>query len=173
MKDSIETKIKKSAASKLRIKNNPNSLPKNKNRVHEGVQLKNIQLAAKNRIGKLIWINNGEFETQHNREEQLPEGFVVGRLCPIFKGKTHSLESKNKIREKILGDICYNNGSVNIKIKEGDPIPDGFKKGMIQSHDKFRWINNGEIEKKFFFEREEKIPDGWKVGRIFRKRNTN
>jgi hypothetical protein len=171
LKDSNETKIKKSFASKIRIKNNPNSLPNNKNRTHSGVALENIQNAARNRAGSLVWINNGEIELQHKKELVIPDGFTLGRVKSIFKGRTHSIESKDKIREKILGDICYNNGVVNLKIKDGDFIPDGFVKGMIQNHEKFNWINNGEVERKFFFEREKEVPPGWSRGRLFRPRS--
>ena len=51
-KDSAETRLKKSHSSKQRIKNNPNTLPCNKNRVHVGIALENIQNAAKKRVGK-------------------------------------------------------------------------------------------------------------------------
>lgn len=170
LKDSAETKLKKSHSAKQRVKNNPNTLPNNKNRIHSGKALENIQNAAKKRAGKLIWINNGLTETKHRKDQKIPEGFVAGRICGMFKGKKHSLNSKAKISNKIFGDICYNNGITNLKIKQGDAIPDGFKKGMIQNHQKFIWINNGEIEKKFFHEKESHIPDGWYKGRVYKTR---
>jgi hypothetical protein len=41
---------------------------------------------------------------------------------------------------------------------------------MIQNHEKFIWINDGEMEKKFFFEKESQVLDGWRKGRIYKTR---
>ena len=122
------------------------------------------------RIGKEIWITNGEVELKHDKNDEIPSGFSIGRVRAFFSGKTHTEESKEKIRRKISGDICYNNGVINIKLKDGDTIPDGFKKGMIQVHEKFKWINDEKEERKFFFEKEDNLPEGWNIGRLYRKR---
>lgn len=171
LKDSSDVRQRKSIASKIRVEKMPNSIPKNKGRIHTGSALENIRLASKNRIGKFIWINNGIVEDQHPKDDDIPDGFTIGRLKSPFKGRKHTDESRNKIRNNITGDIVYNNGSINIKIKDGDIIPEGFSKGMIQVHKKFKWINNGREERKFFFEEEHQIPDGWLEGRVYKKRN--
>ena len=54
-----------------------------------------------------IWINNTIDELQIDSSDELPEGYIKGRLFRSY----------------------YTNGKITIKLKSSEPIPEGFYKG--------------------------------------------
>lgn len=78
-------------------------------------------------------------------------------------------EFRDKIKSRVSEDnknrITITNGVQTRRIKEGDPLPQGWRLG--QSHKTthgLRWINNGQIEK--MIPKDIPIPEGYKTGRI-------
>jgi hypothetical protein len=144
--------------------------PDNRGRIHEGVSLENMRMASKNRIGCNVWITNGINTILSRVGDIIPEGWKQGRGDDVQKFTTHTQESKDKISEKIKGDVCYNNGISNLKIKSWDIPPEGYFRGMIQKHDRV-WITNDQISK--VIKRNDDIPTGWRMGRTIKQRNSN
>jgi hypothetical protein len=164
LKDSEQTKTIKSEVSKRRVIDKPHTIPNNKGRKHIGEKLLNMQTAFKKKIGKYKWITNGKITFLHNVNNKLPEEFYYGRGSDVKKCEQHTEETKRKISEKIKGDISYNNGKKNIKMKMGDVPPPGFVRGMLQDHGNKIWINDGVLTKKHNVG--DIMPNGWKKGRI-------
>lgn len=144
--------------------------PNNKNRKHTGKALENMHLASQKRIGKFVWATDGKITKLVLKDDVLPEGYYPGRGEDVPKFVEHTEETKEKIAKKIMGDVCYNNGKVNLKLKAGQQPPEGFVKGMIQNHT-WKWITNGSETKKIH--KNETIPTGWKSGRSIQKGNVN
>lgn len=115
-------------------------------------------------------ITNGIDARCIRHDEPIPDGWWLGRHPDNKKFQSHTEESKRKIADKIRGDVCYNNGTINIKLKEGGIPPDGFVRGMIQKHLDRVWINNGTTNRKQLTT--EPIPEGWVRGR-FKRETTN
>jgi hypothetical protein len=164
LRDTEETRLKKSKSSKQRIIDRPNTIPNNLNRKHSGQALRNMKESHMKRVGTYKWITNGDLTFLHNVSNVLPEGFCYGRGADVKKFESHNQETKKKISEKIKGDVCYNNGIINLKLKNDQTPPEGFVRGMIQNHGKKIWITNGVISK--ILHGEQDIPDGWKRGRV-------
>jgi hypothetical protein len=158
-------KLKKSQERMKAVRIQPNNLGIK----HEGIELENIRMAAKQRRGKYFWITDGINTKNIGANEEIPEGWYRGRGVDYERFQKHSENSKKKIADKITGDVCYNDGKVNLKLKIGDVPPPGFVKGMIQNHRNYFWITNGVETKKLFSD--EKVPEGWYKGRTFKKRN--
>ena len=64
----------------------------------------------------------------------------------------------------------YNNGKINILLKEGEPIPEGFIPGMKEKrpggYSKFNyvWYTNGQEQKRLSLQSGDIIPEGWVKG---------
>lgn len=144
--------------------------PSNKDRKHIGKALENMRLSAQKRTGKFFWITNGKISKLVLKHDVLPEGYYPGRGEDMPKFIRHTEETKEKIAKKIMGDVCYNNGKVNLKLKIGQQPPEGYVRGMIQNHT-WKWITNGSDTKKIH--KNEPIPNGWKNGRSFQKGSAN
>lgn len=142
--------------------------PNNKDRCHAGQALSNMRDAALKRTGKYIWITDGKSATLIDKGAEIPEGYYFGRGENFKRFVKHTDEAKLKIAEKIKGDVCYNNGINNLKIKQNTIPPEGYVKGMIQQHCS-KWITNGIESKKI--KKTDILPDGWTNGRIINKRN--
>jgi len=161
--DSDEVKEIKSKSSKKRVIAKPWTIPNNKGRIHGGQALKNLKKSHEKRKGVYIWINNSVEDKLHDkRNGDIPNGWSKGRIISPMKNKFHTEAAKDKIRVAAGEFICYNNGSKNLKLKEGELPPDGFVLGMIQKKRKKCWITNG-VETKFCYD--STIPDGWYKGR--------
>jgi hypothetical protein len=144
--------------------------PNNKGIKHEGYALENMRSASKKRVGCYIWITNGTETVLIKSGDILPEGWRKGRSFIDKKIKSHTQQTKDKIAEKNKGDICYNNGIINLKIKNWELPPIGFFKGMIQNHDRV-WITDGQTSK--VIKHNDDLPIGWRKGRIIKRRNSN
>lgn len=84
------------------------------------------------------------------------------------KGKPPSNKGKpisEKQRQDLIGRICINNGQQNRYIHPQDPIPNGWKIGLIREnyHKNKIMITNGTINK--YIEQNKPIPSGWKRGK--------
>jgi hypothetical protein len=143
--------------------------PQNKGRVHKGQALQNIIEAAANRRGKFVWVNDGTRTYLIESSELNTCGLVRGRGPDIERFTHHTEDAKKKIADKIRGDVCYNDGTRNIKLKIGDTPPPGFVKGMIQKHRNRKWFTDGSTNK--FVMDGDPIPSGdFRPGRTFKKR---
>lgn len=158
-------KISKKA--KIRIKEKPHTLPNNKNRIHYGKGLLNIRKAAAKRIGLYHFITDGNIKKLVLKSTPIPDGWRIGGIPTFTK---HTEESKNKIanHENIKNITNYTNGIINLKIKPFESVPSGFYKGMTQNHKPRIWISNGLNSKQH--DVSEKIPEGWKMGRVFKQK---
>ena len=68
----------------------------------------NIKVGGGGGVNGLIWVNNGKRSIYWNPKKPIPNGWTKGRLMSdeerkrwgqAFKGKSHSLEHQNKMRE--------------------------------------------------------------------------
>jgi hypothetical protein len=100
-----------------------------------------LSLGGKNSM-KILWESN-DFRESHkirmiNQNKNLHKDGKI--KPPTFSGKTHSEESKQKMRESSKGKgttytnsqfgTCWiNNGTENMKIRKGDSIPEGWSLG--------------------------------------------
>lgn len=134
LKDSDKTKLTKSIAAKKRIDKNPHTLPDNKGRVFSETGYDNMCKAAEKRKGN-IKVNNGIIELELRPNDEIPFGFLKGRLPSVIK-KLHeasmSPESNRKRSETIKGSKCYTNGTTNKWVKPNEIPPEGFSKGMTK-----------------------------------------
>ena len=139
--------------------------PNNKHRIHSQSSRRNMSIGKKNK--KYKWITNGQESKLISEFSTVPHGWLYGRDMNYKRFTRHSDESKKKISEKIKGDVCYNNGIINLKLKEGQKPPDGFVLGMIQHHKPKMWITDGEQNR--LHHPEVEIPEGWRKGRYIEK----
>lgn len=143
--------------------------PDNKGRVYKGEALQSRVDAAANRRGKFVWANDGSRSFLVETSELDTSGLMRGRGPDIVRFSQHTEEAKKRIADKIRGDVCYNNGTKNLKLKIGDVPPPGFVKGMIQNHNKRRWFTDGSVN--VFVVDGDPIPVGdFRPGRVFKKR---
>jgi len=113
--------------------------------------------------------NNGIKAIQLSEGEEIPEGFVPGRL-PI------SDETRHKLRDNTRGKKFYNNGINSIMLSDGEEIPEGFVLGRSEEHrrklgDNIRgrkYYNNG--IKSIRLSEGEEIPEGFVLGGLSIKR---
>lgn len=98
------------------------------------------------------WITNGVKNSFINSDEEIPEGWTLGRFV--------SEKTKEKLGDVSRRRILVNNGSDSKFIKVGEEIPEGYVKGGLSSptKDKIR-ITNGVCNK--CISSDETIPDGW------------
>lgn len=143
----------------------PHTIPNNKGRKHTGKALQNIR--ENNKSKDSCFISNGiiELKIPKNTYWVLGNGFYYGRSEKIKLGakeRTHPVSSKNKIRDYNTGLRCFNNGVKNIKIKQDEPIPEGYKPGLLKRI-KNIWATDGKNNLRL---REgDLIPAGFKRGR--------
>ena len=138
------------------------------------------------------WINDGENEKRIKPDDDIPDGWVEGRLWSLSKYyfinngiktrailKTRSIPKgwvKGRLGSCNSGLISINNGVKTKFIKKTDIIPEGWKLGIAYRHNKeqlekvregnkqWRWINNGSEDKRVH--QSIAIPDGWVRGRL-------
>jgi len=72
------------------------------------------ELNTKNQTGKLF-----SDERKHN-------------ISMSLQGRKLTESHKNKLKEKSKNSFFYNNGLKSIKIKDGNPIPEGFERGRLK-----------------------------------------
>jgi group I intron endonuclease len=148
-----ETKLKMSQSKKEQFANNKWFesvwVPTHKGPSEEGK--KTISEKAKARFQDKEWVDNvftpawkaghgtmqGEqnpmFGKKHSDEtlekmKQAKQGKYDGSKNPMA-GKNHSDEAKAKVSAAIKGSMWITNGDETRKIRDGDPIPEGFVKG--------------------------------------------
>ena len=111
--------------------------------------------------------NNGIKAIQLSEGEEIPEGFVPGRL-PI------SDETRHKLRDNTRGKKFYNNGINSIMLSDGEEIPEGFVLGALpRSEEHSRKLRDNTRGKKFYnngikeimISDGEEIPEGFVLGR--------
>jgi len=141
--------------------------PDNKGKIHSQKSIDTMRKASKKRTGKYTWITNGNETKIHDILAKIPDDWYNGRGSDVAKFIKHTDEARKKISKSILGDVCFNNGVKNLKLKIGDSPPDGYVLGMIQNHGKKRWITNGIISRKI--EENGSVPEGWYYGKKFKK----
>lgn len=79
--------------------------------------------------------NNGSIELKFKDGEQIPDGFVKGRLknwFPDQTGKKKSKEAVEKMKKSKSNTIWINDGKVEKMIKKDIPLPEGFVRGRIK-----------------------------------------
>lgn len=97
------------------------------------------------------WITNGEIDSRIKKDEEIPEGFRIGRC------------NSGMCSEIRAGYNCWTNGVDNV-FSLGDPGLEGFVPGMTKTTPtaKMPWWNNGVINK-----RTKECPgDGFVPGRL-------
>ena len=101
----------------------------------------------------IILINNGVISKMVKCNEDIPEGFVRGRL------KKMSDEHKRKIGEANKDRIWINNGVISKMLKCNEAIPEGFVRGMLKK------MNKKFIKICFdgFKKNDEKFPEDWSL----------
>ena len=122
----------------LHKKGNKNSLGKHHSEEHK----RKISEAMKGKNkGKTPWIKGKHFseeakkklseslkgKTPWNKGKQLSEE-AKRKISESLKGKHHNEETKLKMSEARKGLLWFNNGIINIKVKE---CPEGFVRGRI------------------------------------------
>lgn len=106
-------------------------------------------------------------------------GMYVGNKNPNY-GKKWSDEQKDIARKRMIGRYVgdknpmsgkkrITNGIVNALISDGDPMPDGFRYGMVSKKDRkplspFIWITDNKTSKRIPIG--SVIPEGWRRGSI-------
>jgi hypothetical protein len=109
-------------------------------------------LATEARTGSNIY-NNGE------REEFLhepAEGWVLGRLPRSEEWET---TRSNAVKDAVCGSNTYTNNEVNMFVKPGDIIPEGFYPGMKHRDNITYYYINGDKNDVLEFLGKHKIPD--------------
>lgn len=98
------------------------------------------------------WITNGIINSFIKFDEDIPEGWRLGR--------TVSDTTRLKVHDNSSGRVKINNGVVTKFIKSGENIPEGYVLGGLTSPTlgKIR-ITNGQSNK--CISQDEDIPDGW------------
>lgn len=137
--ESEETRLKKSVSAKKRAAEKPHTMPNNKGRVHTEKARQNIVASVMEHHKGKVTITDGVAERKHDPNEPIPEGWWLGRSDSsreAASNRVHDEQTKAKIRAATTGIRCYNNGVKNLKIREGDPVPDGFVPGMLK-----KWKN--------------------------------
>ena len=84
---------------------------------------------VRNRNGKLHWYNNGKIELQFGQEEEIPAGFIKGRLkqtiAKVAQSKTGQ-KIKRKVPYMVKGRHWFTNGNIDVFVFT---CPEGFEPG--------------------------------------------
>jgi hypothetical protein len=132
------------------------------------------------------WYNNCIEERMIPHHEEIPEGFVPGRLPKSeearknksiasmgeknhFYSKTHSDETRRRLSEINKNTKVYNNGTSTIRIHISETPPEGFVPGRINKHATTgkKYYNNGIYL--ILISPGEEIPEGFVAGFLPRK----
>jgi hypothetical protein len=114
------------------------------------------------------WYNNGIKAILLSDDQEVPEGFDLGRL-PV------SEEFRRKIGVVSRGKKRYNNGEIEILISSDQEVPAGFVLGRLEFSAESRrkigdsmrgkkWYNNGTNE--IYLSTDQEIPEGFVPGRL-------
>jgi len=109
-----------------------NELCSNPNHLYWGTPSENAQDAMANGK-KTIWESTVEkygLEVAHKMQRRSPEIAAKGGLAN--KNKAKSSAHKEKISNAISNQVCYTDGTINIKQHKDLPPPNGFKRGMTR-----------------------------------------
>ncbi|MBR6612859.1 MAG: hypothetical protein IKK93_11610 [Campylobacter sp.] len=125
-----------------------------------------------------LWelMNDGQNKSCSSKEYNILKNKIINSGCfNTFKGKTHSDEIKEKIKQSKIGKNnpmygmhWYTNGITNIQAKE---CPEGFRPGRLINNDtKKKCAHNKNIGKKWFNDGQKNLlafecPEGFKPGR--------
>lgn len=102
--------------------------------------------------GRKRWNNGVDEKSSH---ECPGDGWVLGSLPR--SNEWHQMRIK-KVKESVDGGKIYNNGEINVTIKDGQPIPDGFVLGMKpQSGRKNKYTNGVDVIECYVVDK----PSGW------------
>lgn len=88
----------------------------------------------------------------------------------IINGRRNSRSegARKKASENFTGSRMINNGTRNMRLMKGDPLPEGWSYGMVHSkkreHGSFSWCNNGEVDTRY--NPLEGLPSGFMPGRL-------
>lgn len=117
----------------------PSVTEETKAKISNTIKSKNLKAYMNEELQKTIYLGP---------DDDIPDGFIPGRyIAPDVRaewkeklriasiGQTHvcSEEHKARLREVHTGIKCYTNGVNNIRLKPGDPIPDGFYLGRTDT----------------------------------------
>lgn len=127
--------------------------------------------------------NYGHHWTDEMKEEMSKKkrGMYKGKNNPNYGNRwtdemkeNLSLKSKKWLRERgnpMLGRKRITNGTINKTIKDGEPLPPGFRYGFMtipkelrKPMPKFMWITNNIINKRV--PKDSVIPNGWRRGTV-------
>lgn len=99
-------------------------------------------------ISQKRWVTNGVDNLYINKDENIPEGYHLGRVVSWSSGakskaymQSLSPEERSKIYGSAKGKIWINNGEKNKYIPKDSPIPDGWVKGRLTP-----WQNKSEYK---------------------------
>lgn len=76
----------------------------------------------KSTLGKVL-ITDGNVNKYISKEDELPEGFVIGSSEAVMELKASNAQKRKK--------VTYNNGIEEIRLALGDDVPDGFVAGKL------------------------------------------
>ena len=111
------------------------------------------------------WYNNGITDKKFYPGEE-PDGWSYGRIMTHDENSRQKIAKAGKGRIHNKGRVHYNNGEIQIALKDGEAVPDGFTKGRLSNSPTKgkKLINNGtEVA---YIEKNDEIPKGWVAGRI-------
>lgn len=108
----------------------------NKGRKHKEETKRKISAALKGNPKLRTQLGMKHTEEYKKYMSELRKGYKQSdaakeKLRQINTGKHHSNEVKQKLRESLKDMRWYNNGSICIRIKDGEEIPEGFVRGRI------------------------------------------
>lgn len=126
------------------------------------------------------WYNDGTTGIRVHPGDPIPEGFVSGQ---IYRGDRAASQAKGKhvrwhVNRGIIAKDCEhcaelslrwaNDGITEAEFSIGDPLPKGWKPGLIvrkakaRTNNSMTWITDGVLNQ--MITADASIPDGWKIG---------
>lgn len=121
------------------IPGKPSRTEDTKSKISNTIKSRNLKAYMNTELQKTIYLGP---------DDDIPDGFIPGRyvapdiyaewkekLRQASTGQTHicSEEQKERLREAHTGTKCYTNGVSSIRLKPGDPVPDGFYLGRTDT----------------------------------------